>query len=110
MKDLGERSGEGVAFCSLGNTHCHLRDFKAANDYHERHLKIAKEQGDRSGEGVVCRNLRITHSHLGDFEAAKDYIECPLKIEKELADRSEERELSSSVNKILRQVGDSLAF
>ena len=55
----------------------------------------------------LCRNLRL---QLGDFEAAKDYIECPLKIEKELADRSEERELSSSVNKILRQVGDSLAF
>ena len=56
-KELGDRSGEGVAFRNLGNTQCQLGDFKAAKDYHERHLKIAKEISDRSEEGVGYSNL-----------------------------------------------------
>lgn len=82
---------EGVAFRNLGNAHCHVGDFKAAKDYHERHLKIAKELGDISGEGVACRNLRNIHCHLGDFEAAEDYDKRHLKmIAKDLGDRSGE--------------------
>ena len=30
-----------------------LGDFKKAIEYHEHHLKIAKEVGDRAGEGSV---------------------------------------------------------
>ena len=46
-----------MAFRNRGNTYCQLGDFKAAKDYHDRHLKIAEETGGRSEEGVVYSSL-----------------------------------------------------
>ena len=46
-----------MTFGNLGNTQCQLGDFKAAKDYHESHLKIAKEISDRSEEEVGYSNL-----------------------------------------------------
>ena len=63
-----------------------LGDFKKAIDYHERHLKIAKEVGDRSGEGNAYGNLGNAYDSLGDFKKAIDYHEHCLKIAKEVGD------------------------
>ena len=89
-KMRGDRSKEGLAYCSLGNTHQSLGDFKIAIDYHERHLKIAKELGDKMGEGVAYSHLGIAHLCLGDFKTAVDFHERHLKIAKELGDRLQE--------------------
>ena len=67
-KELGDRSGEGMAYSNLGNVHHSLRDLKNAIDYCERHLKIAKQLGDRSGEGNTYGNLGIVLFKLGDFK------------------------------------------
>ena len=56
-KEVGDRSGEGKAYCNLGIAYDSLGDFKKAIDYHERDLKIAKEVGDRSGEGILVSLL-----------------------------------------------------
>ena len=34
-----------------------MGDYKKAIEYHEKHLKIAKEIGDRAGEGRAYGNL-----------------------------------------------------
>ena len=85
-----EKALEGLAYCSLGDTHQSLGDFKIAIDYHECHLKIAKELGDKTGEGVAYSYLGIAHLCLGDFKTAVYFHERHLKIAKELGDRSQE--------------------
>ena len=42
-----------MSYRNLDDTHCHLEDFKAAEDFYERRLKIAKELGIISVEGTA---------------------------------------------------------
>ena len=87
---MGDRFGEGEEYGKLGISHSSLGNFKTAIEYHESHLKIAKELGHRSGEQTAYINLGSAHERLGDFKAAIVYHERHLNITKELGDRAEE--------------------
>ena len=103
---MGDKSGEGRAYGSLGNAHHSLGDFKTAIDYHERHLKIAKELGDKSGEGGAYGNLGNAHESLGNFKTAIDYHERLLKIAKELGAKSGEGSAYGSLGNAHHSLGD----
>ena len=45
-KELGDRAGEGIAYCNLGIAYHRRGNFKQAIEYHNQHLTIAKELGD----------------------------------------------------------------
>ena len=81
-KEVGDRAGEGRAYCNLGNAYDSLGDFKQAIDYYMLHLTIAKEVGDRAGEGGAYCNLGIAYRSLGDFKQAIDYHMLHLTIAK----------------------------
>jgi len=49
-------------------------------EYHERHLKIAKEVGDRAGEGRIYANIGNAFDSPGDFKKAINFHELNLKI------------------------------
>ncbi|CAH3184240.1 unnamed protein product [Porites lobata] len=89
-KEVGDRAGEGIAYCNLGNAYDSLGDFQKAIEYHERHLKISKEVGDRAGKGKAYCNLGNAYHCLGDFQKAIEYHERDLKISKEVGDRAGE--------------------
>ena len=101
-----EKALEGLAYCSLGDTHQSLGDFKIAIDYHECHLKIAKELGDKTGEGVAYSYLGIAHLCLGDFKTAVYFHERHLKIAKELGDRSQEGNAYGNLGNAHRRLCD----
>ena len=101
-----EKALEGLAYCSLGDTHRSLGDFKIAIDYHECHLKIAKELGDKMGEGVAYSHLGIAHLCLGDFKTAVYFHERHLKIAKELGDRSQEGNAYGNLGNAHRRLCD----
>ena len=105
-KEVGDRAGEGNAYCNLGNAHDGLGDFKKAIDYHELHLKIAKEVGDRAGEGSAYGNLGNAHHSLGDFKKAIDYHKLHLKIAKEVGDRAGEGRAYCNLGNAHRRLGD----
>ena len=44
-KEVGDREGEGIAYCNLGNAYHSLGDLQKSIEYHERHLKISKGSG-----------------------------------------------------------------
>ena len=104
--ELGDKSGEDATYCSHGNTPYSLGNFKAAIQYHERALKIAKELGDRLEEGIACCNLGNAHLSLGDFKTAIDYHESHLKIAKELDDRLGEGTAYGNLGNTHRTRGD----
>ena len=72
-KEVGDRAGEGKAYCNLGIAYYNLGDFQKAMEYLERHLKISKEVGDRAGEGIAYSNLGNAYHSLGEFHRA---IQC----------------------------------
>ena len=86
-KEVCDRTGEGRAYCNLGNAYQSLGNFQKAIEYHENHLKIAKEVSDRSEEGRAYCNLGIAYKSLGNFQKAIEYHENHLKIAKEVSDR-----------------------
>ena len=106
MKELGDRSEEGLAYCFLGSAFWSLGDFRTAIDYHERHLQITKELGDRSGESVAYIDLARVHESLEDFKTAVCYHERYLKIAKELGDRSGEGDAYGSLGDAHRGLGN----
>ena len=86
-KDISDRSGEGIAYESLGSTYFYLGDLKKAIEHHQRHLSISKEVGDRSGEGRAYSNLGSDYYSLNDFTKAIEYHRLHLSIATQLGDR-----------------------
>ena len=95
-----------MAYGCLGNAHHDLGNFKTAMNYHERHLKIAKELGDKSSEGMAYGCLGNAHHHLGNFKTAIDYHERDLKIAKEIGDRLGEGKAYGNLGAAHRNLGD----
>ena len=91
---MGDRAGEGRAYCNLGNAYHSLGDFQKAIDYHKRHLKISKEVGDRAREGRAYCNLGNAYHRLGDFQKAIEYHERRLQISKDVGTRQEKEEFT----------------
>ena len=57
-EEIGDRDGQGHAYCRLGSCYTHLQDLKEAIECYRQHLNIAEEIGDRKGEACA-------HSSLG---------------------------------------------
>ena len=64
--------GRVIAYGNLGNAYRHLGDVKKATDYHNLHLKIAKEEGDKHGEGNAYENLGKVYRSMGALKKAKE--------------------------------------
>ncbi|RMX58453.1 hypothetical protein pdam_00022052, partial [Pocillopora damicornis] len=86
-RSLGDKYGEGDAYGNLGNAYWSLGDFKKALEYHNLHLKIAKEVGDKLGEGNAYGNLGSAYGSLGDFRKAIEYHNLHLKRAKGVGDK-----------------------
>ena len=99
-------AGEGSAYGNLGNAYASLGDFKKAIEYHERHLKIAKEVGDVAGEGGAYCNLGNDYGSLGDFKKAIAYHERCLKIAKEVGEVAEEGKTYGNLGNAYDRLGD----
>ena len=56
-KEVGDRAGEGMAYCDLGNACYSLGKFQEAIECHNKELLIAKEMSDRADEEKAYRNL-----------------------------------------------------
>ena len=90
-KEVGDRAGEGGAYCNLGNAMANIGNLEEeALDYHKEYLKISKEVGDRAGEGKAYCNLGNAYHSMGNLKQAMEYHEDYLIIVKELGDRAGE--------------------
>ncbi|XP_074607827.1 uncharacterized protein LOC141860581 [Acropora palmata] len=83
----------------------HDRVYKAIK-YHEKHLKIAKENGDWAGEGGAYGNLGIAYQSLGDYKKAMEYYKKHLKIAKENGDWAGEGRASGNLGIAYKSLGD----
>ena len=83
-----------------------MGDYQKAIEYHEKHLKIAKEIGDQGGEGAGYGNLGIAYQSLGDYQKAIEYHEKHLKIAKEIGDRGGEGGAYGNLGNAYQSLGD----
>ena len=51
-RELGDRAGEGQAYCNLGSAYGRKSDITQAIEFYTKSLDIAKEVGDKAGEGL----------------------------------------------------------
>ena len=60
-KEVGDRDGQGRAYCNLGNAYQCLGRFQQAIEYHKQRLSIAIEVGKRISKiktcGLECRRI-----------------------------------------------------
>ena len=73
--EKGDRTEEGNAYRGLSSLSFSLGDFRKANEYHKKHLKIKKKIGDKPGKGRGYGNLGNAYRSLDDFRKAIDYQE-----------------------------------
>ena len=59
-RELGNRSGEGLAVCNLGSAFYMLGQYDKAIEFYTKSLNISRERGDRVGEGRVLGSLGAT--------------------------------------------------
>ena len=103
---VDDRSREGWADANLGNTYQILGSFEKAIEYHEKHLKIAKEAGDRSGVGETYGKLGNAYQSLGNFQKAIEYHEKHLKTAKQLSNRSGEGKAYGNLGNAYESLGN----
>ena len=103
---MGDRAGEGRAYCNLGSAYDSLGDFQKALECHERHLKISEEVGDKAGEGAAYGNLGSAYDSLGDFQKAIEHHERHLKISKEVGERAGEGRAYGNLGNVYYSLGD----
>ena len=92
-KDVGDRAGEGRAYCNLGNAYHSLGDFQRAIEYHEKHLNISKD--------VVNG-----YKNLGDFQRVIEYHEKDLSIAKDVGNRDGEAGAYCNLGNAYHSIGD----
>ena len=61
-EEIGDRDGQGCAYCHLGKCYLKLHDLKEATECYKQHLSIAEEIGDRMKE--ACAHDGLGHSFL----------------------------------------------
>ncbi|KAL9954591.1 hypothetical protein ACROYT_G042153 [Oculina patagonica] len=105
-KELGDRTGERLAYSNLGNAYNSLGDFKRAVDCHEQALSIAKELGYRADEGAAYCNLGNAYQSLGDSKQAIAYQNKYLSIAKELGQRAREGSAYCNLGNAYMRLGD----
>jgi len=102
-KELKTNAGEGTCYINVSK---HLTGSKRAIEYHERHLKLAKEVEDRAGEGNSNANLDNAYDSLGDFKKVIEYHELDVKIPKEVGDRAGEGSSYGNLGNAHHSLGD----
>ena len=105
-KEVGDKHGEGEAYCNLGSAYHSLGDLKKAIEYYNLHLKIAKEVGDKHGEGKTYGDLGAALAILGDFKKAMEYFNLHLKIANEVGDKHGEGKTYGNLGAIHKHLGD----
>ena len=77
---IGDRRGEGAALGNLGLTYAAFGQFQLAIEYHEKCLKIARENDDLICEGTALSNLGSSYDSQGFYDKAIVYHEQALRI------------------------------
>ena len=78
--EVGDRAGEGRAYCNLGNAYDSLGQFHKAIEMHEKDLAIALEVGDRAGEGMAYHNLGIVYEAAGQPDKAQEMRQAASRL------------------------------
>ena len=102
---MGDRAGEGAAYCNLGNAYHSVGKFQEAIEYHNQHLSIAKEVGDKAGEGTAYCNLGNAYRSVGKLQEAIEYHNQHLSIAKEVGDRAGEGAAYGNLGNAYRSLG-----
>ena len=97
---------DGIYTCKTRKAFSSLGDYRKAIEYHERHLKIAKEIGDQGGEGIAYGSLGNAYQSLGDYRKAIEYHEKHLKIRREIGDQGGEGIAYGSLGNAYQSLGD----
>jgi len=105
-REMGDRSGEGRAYCNLGNACIDVGHFKQALQYQKKYLNIARELEDRAGEESAYCGLGNACVHLGDFKQALEYYKINLSIAREVGDRAGEGEAYCGLGNACGGLGD----
>ena len=74
-------------YCSLGNKHFHVSDYKKALEYFKLHLSIAKDVKDKVEEASAYGNLGYVHCHLVDLKNAMKYHQQCLNLANDAGDK-----------------------
>ena len=104
---MGDKAGEGCAYGNLGNNYFALGDLERALQYHERHLRIAKEVGDKAREGSAYANIGNAFFSLGDYEKAVEYFQLHLTFSREVGDVVGEGSAYANLGNAYGVLGDS---
>ena len=68
-EEIGDRDGQGHAYCLLGSCYTHLQD-----------LTIAEEIGDRKGEACAHSSLGRSFLYSDSLNEALEHFRCSVKV------------------------------
>jgi tetratricopeptide (TPR) repeat protein len=106
VREIGDRTGEGIALGNMGIAYADLGETGRAIQFFEQRLTLAREIGDRRGEGNVLGNLGTAYLHSGETHRAIQFFEQALLIDREIGDRRGEGNALWNMSLALDQLGE----
>ena len=97
---------ESKAYTNLGNVCYSLGDYKAAIEFDQQVLSIAKEIGDKDTEAKAYTNLGTGYYSVGDYEKAIEFHQQSLNIAKEIGNKGSEGKAYTSLGAGYYSLGD----
>jgi tetratricopeptide (TPR) repeat protein len=83
-REIGDRTGEGVALANVGETQRKLERYPESLTHNHTALEIFREIGYRLGEIEALKNLAELHQAWGEVEVARQYCQQTLALATEL--------------------------
>ena len=97
---------EKCVMISIPKGYFSLDDFRKVIEYHEKQLKIVRQNGDRAEEAQACGNLDVAYESLSDFRKAIEYHERNLTIATEIDDQAREGRAYENLGVAHKSLGD----
>ena len=86
VREIGDRTGEGIALGNMGIAYADLGETRRAIQFFEQRLTLAREIGDRRGEGNALWNMSLALDQLGERAQAIKHAEQALIIREQIED------------------------
>jgi tetratricopeptide (TPR) repeat protein len=104
-RETGNRTEEGHALNSLGDSYLRLDQPRAVELYEEA-LAISRAISDRQNEGRALNNLGDAYRNSGEFARAADFYKQQLEIAKEIGDVRGEGNALNNLGESFNNLGE----
>ena len=106
QRNLGNRTGEGMALSSIGAIYDDLDEKEKALEYYNKALELRRAVKDQRGEAATLHNMGALYKDLHEYATALTYFKKSLEINVSLGNRKGEAVSCNMMGAVYEMLGE----